>query len=304
MGLQLSFVLLIAVTNTRCMPTRTVDRPALAAVVNIDRYPLGHRDDARLLEVIERARRDLANVGCARIPAFIRPEAQSCLTDETTSVAPLAYRVSREITPYSDHGDSELPADHPRRRLGTMTNGFVGKDRIPDDGVIKALYTDHDFERFVAACLSLEVLHPFADPIRGLVVNVMDDGTQMPWHYDANEFIVSLMTRRPDAGGAFEFCPDLRVPGDERYDDVRSVLDGDRERVRTLDLEVGDLQLFRGRYSMHRVTPTRGERHTVLLGYSETPGYIGGVESTLIGYGRVTQEHLDAEQGHVDGLAG
>ena len=303
MGLQLSFVLLIGVTNTRCMPTRTVDRPALAAVVNIDRYPLGHRDDARLLEVIERARRDLANVGCARIPAFIRPEAQSCLTDETTSVAPLAYRVSREITPYSDHGDSELPADHPRRRLGAMTNGFVGKDRIPD-GVIKALYSDHDFERFVAACLSLEVLHPFADPIRGLVVNVMDDGTQMPWHYDANEFIVSLMTRRPDAGGAFEFCPDLRVPGDERYDDVRSVLDGDRERVRTLDLEVGDLQLFRGRYSMHRVTPTRGERHTVLLGYSETPGYIGGVESTLIGYGRVTQEHLDAEQGHVDGLAG
>lgn len=286
------------------MTTHTVDRPALATVVDTDRYPLGHPDDARLGEAIERARRDLANVGCARIPAFIRPEAHTRLTGETTSVAPLAYRISQEITPYADHGDDQWPADHPRRRLGTMTNGFVGKDLIPDDTVIQALYADADFVRFIAACLSLVELHPFADPIRGLVVNVMDDGTRMPWHYDANEFIVSLMTRRPEAGGVFEFCPDLRNPGDECYDDVREVLDGGRERVRTLELGVGDLQLFRGRYSMHRVTPTQGERHTVLFGYSETPGYIGGVESTRIGYGRVAQEHLDAAQGHVDGLAG
>ncbi len=55
---------------------------------------------------------------------------------------------------------------------------------------------------------------------------------------------------------------------------------------------------------MHRVTQTHGERHTVLFGFSELPGYIGGVESTRIGYGRVTQAHLDAEQGHADGLAG
>ena len=286
------------------MTTHTVDRPALAAVVDVDRYSFDHPDDARLLEVIERARNDLASVGCARIPSFIRPEARTRLTEETTSVSPQAHRISQQITPYADHGDDEWPADHPRRHLGTMTNGFVGKDLIPDDTVIQALYADADFVQFIAACLSLEVLHPFADPIRGLVVNVMDDGTQMPWHYDANEFIVSLMTRRPDAGGAFEFCPDLRAPGDECYDDVREVLDGNRERVRSLELEVGDLQLFRGRYSMHRVTPTDGERHTVLFGYSETPGYIGGVESTRIGYGRVTQEHLDAEQGHVDGLAG
>lgn len=133
----------------------------------------------------------------------------------------------------------------------------------------------------------------------------MDDGKQMPWHFDANEFIVSLMTKRPeDGGGVFEFCPDLRKPGDECYDDVRKVLDGDHDRVRALELEVGDLQIFKGRYAMHRVTETHGQRLTVLFGYSETPGYIGAVESTRIGYGRVTQAHLDAERGHADGLAG
>jgi hypothetical protein len=267
-------------------------------------YPLDQPDASRLLEIIADVRRQLAAIGCARLPAFIRPEAQATLTRETEAVAHHAYRICQEITPYADHGASEWPADHPRRRVGTMTNGFVGKDLIPEDTTIRALYDDEAFQRFVAACLSIERLYQFADPIRGLVVNVMDDGTQMPWHFDANEFVASLMTKRATAGGVFEYCPDLRGPGDERYDDVREVLDGNRDRVRGLELEAGDLQLFKGRYSMHRITQTRGERHTVLFGFSELPGYIGGVESTRIGYGRVTQAHLDAEHGHADGLAG
>lgn len=145
--------------------------------------------------------------------------------------------------------------------------GFVSKDLIPGGTMIRSLY---DFQRFAADCMGLDTLHQFADPICGLVINVMNDGTQMPWHYD----------------------------------DVKQVLDGDRGPVRTLDLNVGDLQLFRGRYSLHRITPVNGTRHTVLFGYSETPGYIGGVESTHYGYGRVTQEHLDAAGQYTGGLAG
>ena len=286
------------------MTTDTGVRPSLASMVDTIAYPLDEPDNARLVEIIADVRRQLAAVGCARLPAFIRPEAQATLTRETEGVAHHAYRICQEITPYADHGAGDWPTDHPRRRAGTMTNGFVGKDLIPDETMIRALYDDEAFQRFVAACLSIERLYQFADPIRGLVVNVMDGGTQMPWHFDANEFIASLMTKRATAGGVFEYCPDLRSPGDERYDDVRTVLDGNRDRVRALELEVGDLQLFKGRYSMHRVTRTHGERHTVLFGFSELPGYIGGVESTRIGYGRVTQAHLDAEHGHADGLAG
>ena len=134
----------------------------------------------------------------------------------------------------------------------------------------------------------------------------MVDNTIQNWHCDANEVVVSLMTRRCEGGGGFEYCPNLREIGDERCDDVRDVVDGDRARVRVLDLRVGDLQLFRGRYSMHRVDSTVGERQTVLFGYFATPGYIGGVESTMLGYGRVTQALIDAEANleSLDGLAG
>ena len=35
------------------------------------------------------------------------------------------------------------------------------------------------------------------------------------------------------------------------------VIDGDRARVRELKLEPGDLQIFKGRFTLHRVTKMR-----------------------------------------------
>lgn len=279
---------------------------SLNTVVDLDAYPLDQPDRTRLRELVEQARRDLDDTGCACLRSFVRADAHEALRNETTELAPAAFKSSQQITPYGDHGHDDWPADHPRRSGGLMTNGFVGKDIIQDQSMIKVLHGSEHFKTFIAACLCLDELHEFADPIRGLVVNVMDDAEQMPWHFDANEFIVSLMTRKPTGGGRFDYCPNIRVPGDERYEDVKAVLDGDETRAHSLNLEVGDLQIFKGRYSMHRVTPVQGSRHTVLFGYSETPGYIGGVESTRIGYGRVTQAHLDAEAAgrHTDGLAG
>ena len=301
-------VFFLGVPDTRDMDTmRTAPthRP-LETVVDLEAYPLDGSGQPRLRELVERARRDLDTTGCAGLRSFVQADAREALSEETNQVAPAAFKNIQEITPYADHGDVDWPRDHPRRSVGLMTNGFVGKDLIPDDSMIKSLYQDEYFKTFIAACLGLPEVHEFADPIRGLVVNVMDDDEQMPWHFDANEFIVSLMTRKPRGGGRFDYCPNLRVPGDERYEDVKAVLDGDETPARSLELEVGDLQIFKGRYSMHRVTAVEGVRHTVLFGYSKTPGYIGGVESTRIGYGRVTQAHLDAEAAgrHADGLAG
>jgi hypothetical protein len=48
---------------------------------------------------------------------------------------------------------------------------------------------------------------------------------------------------------------------------VKQVLDGDRTSVRTLFLRAGDLQLFKGGNTLHRVTAPIGEdRHSLLLG--------------------------------------
>ncbi len=62
-------------------------------------------------------------------------------------------------------------------------------------------------------------------------------------------------------------------------------------------LRPGDLQIFLGRYSLHRVSEVRGstERHVAVLSFANRPGVIGPVDRTRAVYGRVTEAHLIAE---------
>lgn len=283
--------------------TRPIDSPGLR-LIDLERYPLHCPKNEALRDIVARARADLQRDGCARIPCFVSEGMRNALQAETENLAPYALHSSQEYTPYGTSPEQEFGEDHPRARAHRTTSGSVTRDLIPHDALVQQLYTDHHFKTFIAACLETDILHEFADPMRGLIINTMATGNALGWHFDANEFTVSLMTRRADAGGMFEYCPDLRAPGVENYPAVKAILDGDRQPVSELDLQVGDLQLFKGRYALHRVTPIgRGSRHTVIFGYSRAPGYIAGVDSTMRIYGRVTQAHIDADsRRHADGL--
>ena len=73
------------------------------------------------------------------------------------------------------------------------------------------------------------------------------------------------------------------------------VLDGDDRLIRTLRLEPGDLQIFRGRYSLHRVAPLAGPRprYVAIFSYAEEPGMVGSPERTRQLYGRVLPIHTE-----------
>ena len=77
---------------------------------------------------------------------------------------------------------------------------------------------------------------------------------------------------------------------------MKAVLDGDRAPVHHLDLRPGDLQLFRGRYALHRVTPVAGAtpRHTAIFAYSDRPGVVGSPTRTRQLFGRVDPAHVAA----------
>jgi hypothetical protein len=275
------------------------------ALVDLERYPVYDFDSPVLRQVIEIARKDLAETGCMRLPGFIRADAFDLLAEETTMLAPLALHSTDEYTPYGTGPDESSPEGHPKRRVHRSTSGSVTRDLIPMETWIQGLYGNPAIMGLVAACLEADEIHQFADPMRGLIINAMDEGNVLGWHFDANEFIVSLMTRRADEGGTFENSPGIRAPGDENYDAVRSVLNGEKGLVTNLDLQVGDLQIFKGRYSLHRVNRVEsGTRHTVIFGYAREPGFIGSVASTMKVYGRVMPEHIAAENNrHSDGLS-
>jgi len=46
---------------------------------------------------------------------------------------------------------------------------------------------------------------------------------------------------------------------------LKKYLDGDRTRVRQLKLEPGDLQIFKGRFTMHRVTKVEGQKTKIYV---------------------------------------
>lgn len=269
------------------------DDNALHGLIDLERYPIDQLDGERGRALIEECRAQLGQDGCVVLKGFVPDEALTRLERETERLSPEAHYNQTETNPYNSDGDPSLPASHPKNRFGDRTNGFVAGDRIDADTIIRQVYSDPGFQRFIASVVGMEEIHQYADPLADLVVNVLREGCQHPWHYDTNEFIVTMMTRQSHGGGRFEYAPGIRSPEGENFEGVEKVIDGDRSQIKSLDLQPGDLQVFFGRYSLHRVTPVEGdrERHTVIFAYAKEPGFIGRPERAKRIFGRMAPVH-------------
>ncbi|MDH3670203.1 MAG: hypothetical protein OES46_03465 [Gammaproteobacteria bacterium] len=276
-------------------------------LINHQRYPI---DDPKRLErrrTIEECRKALAGDGCAVLNGFISPYGLECLLTEVEERKPLAYfSKSKKTNIYFSSDDPALPPDHPRRIFLERTNGFVTSDHFDDNTAARRLCYWPPLSRFIADCLGKETLYIYDDPVSNMIVNVGKPGTCFNWHFDTNEFTITLLLKPAASGGHFEYVPNLRSAEDENYETVRRVLKGDRRRVVRLDLKPGDLRLFLGRFSLHRVTQNTGDTDRLLLvmSFAERPGMIGSQHRIQELYGRVTDAHIEAERDRVrnDGL--
>jgi hypothetical protein len=167
------------------------------------------------------------------------------------------------------------------------------------------MYVSPALKRFIADCLGEKRVFEFADPLAGLIATVLEPGGVLPWHYDTNDFVVTLMIDRADRGGHFEYVPNLRQPGDENLAGLAEVLQTENHPAkRRPQIAPGDLQIFRGRHSLHRVTEIGlgATRCVVVFGYAAQPGVISPLDRTRAVYGRVTEAHMLAEEARQDGL--
>lgn len=262
-------------------------------LLDLHRYPIMRPESDAILAIVADVRRQLADKGCAVLQGFIHPGQLKRMAAETAELAPKAFFSRAQATAYGGAPDFTFAEGHPRRVILERENGFVAADSIGPETNLRQLYHCDAFKRFLSLCLGVERLYEFADPFAQLVVNVVKPNAKHAWHFDSNEFVVTVMTQPAEAGGEFQYVPNLRRPGDERYEDVRAILDGGTDDVHTLDLRPGDLQLFFGRFSLHRVKETRGtrDRHTAVLAYSNEPGVLGKAEKTSRLYGRKLAQH-------------
>ena len=265
-------------------------------IVDLATYPLDAAGSPAWTSVVDRVRRELAEAGAAQLPGFLTPAATAAIAGELARTAEHVPIRHQRASVYARGAlEAELPTDDPRRTELEWFAGHVTRDMIPPFSAAQRLYVCAGFKAFIAACVGRDRVYEYADPLAGLVATILPPGGRYPWHYDTNEFVVTIMIRPPEAGGRFQYWKDLRTPGDENLDGLGAVLDGsDRSGLREITSRPGDLQLFLGRYSLHQVTEVVGEspRHVLVLSYAEQPGVIGPLDRTRAVYGRVTEAHL------------
>ncbi|MGI9612076.1 MAG: HalD/BesD family halogenase [Acidimicrobiales bacterium] len=287
-------------------------------VVDLDRYPIDQPASATpWRDLTAHVHTELAADGAVRLPGFLRPAALAIMATDIAKRAvyvPIReQRASVYASSCSEAADDSAGGNvgataspDPRHRELTWVAGHVTRDMIPAYTDAHRLYVSAAFKRFVAAVVGAERVYEYADPLAGLVATVLPPGGAYPWHYDTNEFVLTIVLQQGDVGGAFEYYRDLRRPGDENLDGLGEVLAGTAPPPRSSRCAPGDLSIFRGRYSLHQVTPVAGtrNRHTLVLSYADRPGVIGPLERTRSVYGRVTEQHLMAASKSIgaDGL--
>lgn len=269
---------------------------ACTEIINHARYPIDEPGNSKRQEIIEQVRAELADDGCAVIRNFFsRAGLEKLLAEANARKTQTYYSPSKECNVYLNDGNPELPQDHPLNVFMPRTNGFITADLFEPETAAHRLYYWEPLKQFLADCLDKEELYIYEDPVSNMIVNVGKSGQQFNWHFDTNEFTITMLLQPASSGGIFEYIPGLRSAQDECYDEVRKVLDGDRSRVRQLELNAGDLQFFLGRFSLHQVTENTGDTDRLLLimSFAETPGMIGSMERVRNLYGKVTDLHAE-----------
>ncbi len=260
-------------------------------LIDLNRYPV-HQTGAARDALLARIRADLAHDGCAVLKGFITPEGIRSLGTQADGVSDKAFRSFNRTNPYFTKDDPTLPEHDPRRRFFDRSNGFIPADNFPKGSPLRALYEYPAMSTFIQDCLEEENFYPYADPLADVIINAADEGNGFPWHFDTNNFTVTIAIQNAEEGGAFEYAPNIRAGG-ENFAEVEKVLDGTSDKVRTLVLEPGDLQIFRGRYSLHRVAPLRGKtpRYVGIFSYVQEPGMVAAPERCQQLYGRALPIH-------------
>ncbi len=273
-------------------------------LLDLDRYPVHLPATGAYTSLLADTQAQLNDDGCAVLRGFVRADRISDFIEEADRVADRGHRSFNRTNVYFTRDNPDYPQNHPLRQFFDRSNSFVPADNFGPDSHIRSIYEWPCFAAFVQQALDQDRFFRYADPLADVIVNVAEQGAGFPWHFDTNNFTVTLAIQNAEQGGEFEYCPNLRTRDEENYPGVAAVLNDQSSEVKTLVLQPGDLQIFKGRYSLHRVRPLAGARRRYVAIYSfvEEPAMVGSPERTRQLYGRVLPIHLERAGRRADPL--
>ncbi len=253
-------------------------------IVDLDTYPIENTAFG------ERCLNILKSEGVLTLPGFLRQNVIEKLVEEAELQKQNAYFTTSTHNVYLTPKRSDLEAEHVFNRQLCSSKGCITTDQVPPDSYLHTVYNAEIFRQFIAAVVGQNKLYEYADPLSSINVHFASEGQKLNWHFDNSEFAITLLLQSPKAGGRFEYVKDLRraEQDDMNYAGVEAVLD-EKAMPSYLKVEPGTLVLFRGRNSMHRVTPTKGDRTRILvvLAYNSEPGIALSESARMTFFGRL-----------------
>ncbi|MEM8652013.1 MAG: 2OG-Fe(II) oxygenase [Pseudomonadota bacterium] len=221
---------------------------------------------------------------------FITPKAIVSIKEDGKAGMGAAYFCVSNHNVYLEPFDENFEADHPRNREVVSSKGLIGDDQIPNSSALKTLYNHDSFRDFISHVVGEDALYPYADSLSAVNIHYANEGQELGWHFDNSTFAVTMLIEKPEAGGDFEYVKDMRdaESNELNFDAVRDLLDGMVE-TSVLTINPGSLVLFRGKNSIHRVSPVIGNktRMMAVLAYNTKPGVQLSESARMTFYGRL-----------------
>ena len=273
-------------------------------IINLEKYPINDIGSLKYKELTSYTRKQLKEDGCCVLPNFIQPDSIRKMKEEVDRNLSKIYFTSDKHNPYFTKEDKTLHEEHPKRIFTVRQSGYLNSNDLEKDSDLNKFYDLDEMLKFVSDSLEVFPLYKWTDPLGKNPYSVMHTDHYFPWHFDGNEFTLSILIQKAEKGGFFEYTPDIRSKDNENFEEVTKILKGDRKRVKSLDLKPGDLQIFKGRFSMHRVTKIEGKtsRYIALPCYVKDPLKINKPEHSKQVYGKVLPIHYKRENIKGDGL--
>lgn len=256
--------------------------------IDLKKYPVDDLANPRRAELVGEFKSSMDRMGVAEIKGFLNEAGTQRMVSESSAIEAKAFHNALVGNAYLDDPDPSLPADHARKMTEKTALGALAYDQIPKGHLIRQIYEWDPLMRFIGDILGIEKIYRYGDPMGALNIAVMKDGDYLRWHFDQTDFVTSLSIRNADEGGHFEYAPMIRTPNLENYGAVKTVIQGGRDRVRLVENKPGTLVLFKGRHSLHRVTPIQGKTSRLmgLFGYDTKPDTQSSDYLRRIRYGR------------------
>lgn len=263
--------------------------------VDLVRYPLDRLDSPEGRRLVEQCIADLDRRGMFTLEAFLRREViDAMLPGLLRKMADESYTHAREHNIYFDDDIGDIPAEHPAlARVRTVNHTLCG-DQLAEP--LRQVYLWPGTAAFLARVMGKQALYPMADPLACANVMGYFAGEGLNWHFDRSEFTTTLLLQAPEEGGEFQYRQGLRSDDDPNYDGVARLLRGEDDRVAALRLGAGDLNVFKGKNTAHRVTAPIGDRARLVtvFSYYETPERMFSDRENLGFYGRTADQARSA----------